>query len=72
MLKIRLARHGKRNDPHYRIVCIQDYKKNKGEPLAVLGYWHPKSGLKKIDKNLIEEWTKKGAQKSAAVKKLLN
>ena len=72
MLKIRLARHGKKNDPHYRVVCIQDYKKNKGEPLAILGYWHPKSGKKKIEKKQIKEWIEKGAKTTKAVDDLLN
>lgn len=72
MLKIRLARHGKRNDPHYRVVCIEEFKKNNGEPLEVLGYWHPKSGEIKLEKKKIQEWVDKGAQKTKAVEKLLN
>lgn len=71
MLKIRLARHGKRNDPHYRIVCIQDHKKNRGEPLEILGYWHPRSGKIKVEKDLIKVWIEKGAKTTKAVEQLI-
>lgn len=71
MVKIRLARHGKKNDPTYRVVAIDSSKKVGGEALATLGFWHPKKFVIKIDKKAVEEWEKKGAQISAAVKKLL-
>jgi small subunit ribosomal protein S16 len=71
MIKIRLTRKGKKNDPFYRIVAIESSKKREGEPLEVLGYWHPKSKDKKIDEKAIEDWVKKGAQISKGVKELL-
>jgi len=71
MVTIRLARRGKKNDPFYRIVAIDSRKKNTGEALEVVGYWHPREDKKKIDKKAIEAWVAKGAQVSAAVQKLM-
>ena len=71
MVKIRLARIGKRNDPVYRVVVIDSQRRQKGKNLAVLGFWHPKANIKKIDKKALASWTAKGAQVSAAVTKLL-
>lgn len=71
MIKIRLARKGKRNDPFYRIVAIEEKKKNNGEALAILGFWNPREKKVELDKKEITAWQEKGAQVSAAVKKLL-
>lgn len=72
MVRIRLARHGKKNDPFYRIVVIEKTRKNKGKALDVVGHWHPKSGEKKIEKDKIKEWISRGAQPSKAVMDLVN
>ena len=71
MVKIRLARAGKKNDPIYRIVVIDEKKKNTGKPLAVLGFWHPRQEEKRIDKKEVTNWLKKGAQLTLGVKKIL-
>jgi len=71
MVKIRLARTGKRNDPFYRIVAIDEQKKTIGKNLEILGFWHPKDKSREVNKANIEAWVKKGAIVSPAVKKLL-
>ncbi len=71
MVKIRLTKLGKRNDHFFRIIAIDESKKNGGKALEVFGYWHPKTSDKKIDKAAIEKWVLKGAQVSPAVTKLL-
>lgn len=71
MVKIRLARHGKRNDPFYRIVAIESSKRRGGEPLDVIGYWHPKKDDKKIDNKKYDYWVKNGAQVTNAVSQLV-
>lgn len=71
MVKIRLARHGKKNDPIYRIVAIDSQNKREGGQLEILGFWNPRENQKKIDKKAYEKWIKQGAQPSQAVKKLL-
>lgn len=72
MIKIRLARSGVKNDPFYRIVAINAPAKTSGKPLAILGHWHPRKSVIKIDKKAVTEWVTKGAQISASVSKLLS
>lgn len=72
MVKIRLSRQGKKNDPFYRIVAIESQNKREGRHLAVLGYWHPRNKTKEIKANEIKKWQEKGAIVSEAVKKLIN
>ena len=71
MIKIRLARHGKKNDAFYKIVAIEERRKREGKALDYLGYWHPASGDKKVDKKKIQEWVKKGAQITKGAAKLI-
>lgn len=71
MVKIRLDRSGVRNNPFYRIIAIDERKKKGGPALEILGFWHKNSGEKKIDKEKIEKWLKKGAKITFAVKKLM-
>jgi small subunit ribosomal protein S16 len=72
MIKIRLSRLGKKNDAFYRVVAIESTKKRGGEPLAILGFWHPKEKTINVDKKAIDGYVKNGAQVSPAVKKLLS
>jgi small subunit ribosomal protein S16 len=71
MIKIRLARGGAKNSPFYRIIAIEQGRKRGGRPLDILGYWHPKKNVIKINKEKISLWTKKGAKITSAVEKLL-
>lgn len=70
-VKIRLARQGKKNDPVYRVVAIDESSKREGEALETLGFWHPKSKQLEIKKQAVEAWHKKGATITPAVTKLL-
>ncbi len=72
MVKIRLARSGVKNKPFYRIVAIDSKRKRGGKPLEILGFWQPSKNLIKIDKKKVNEWVKKGAKVTEAVKELLN
>lgn len=71
MVKIRLARHGRKKAPVYRIVAVSGERKREGKPLAILGHWHPAKDVLKIKRKEIDAWVAKGAQVSAAVSKLL-
>lgn len=71
MVKIRLARFGKKNDPFYRIVAIDEAKKTTGQSLDKIGFWHPRTKTKEIDKAKLKSWVDKGAVVSQAVNKLL-
>ena len=71
MVKIRLARAGKKNDLVFKIVAIDSLSKNTGKALALLGTWHPRTKDLKVSKKDIQAWINKGAQVSPTVKKLL-
>jgi small subunit ribosomal protein S16 len=71
MIKIRLARGGVKNKPFYRIVAIEESRKRGGRPLDIIGHWNPIKDELKIEKDKLKEWIEKGAQKTAAVEKLL-
>jgi small subunit ribosomal protein S16 len=72
MLKIRLSRLGKTNSPFYRVVVIEESAKNSGMPHSTLGTWFPATNKVDIDKKELENWVKKGAIVSPAVKKLIS
>jgi len=69
MLKIRLARTGKRGHPMYRIVVMEARSSRQGTVVDTIGVYNP--SLKKdslvLDKPKYDEWIKKGAQASDAV-----
>ncbi len=71
MIKIRLARYGKTNDPFYRIVASDHTNRPTGKALDIVGHYHPKSKLLKLEKDAIEAWVLKGAHVSPAVQQLL-
>ena len=75
MLKIKLARTGKRNERHYRIVVAENKSKLTGEAIALLGHFHPlrpKDSKDRfvLDKALYESWVKKGAQPTDIIRNL--
>jgi len=71
MVKIRLARGGKKGKPFYRIVVAEKTTKRSGKPLEILGFWDPANDTLKIDKNRVKFWVGKGAQPTKAVSDLI-
>jgi small subunit ribosomal protein S16 len=69
MVRLRLARHGRHNDPHFRIVAADQ----RGRVLEELGHYHPRSSPSGItlDVERARERLDRGAQPSDAVRKLL-
>ena len=72
MIKIRLARKGKKNAPFYKIVAIESQRKIGGKYLDSLGFYDPSKDEFVINKEKLDKWVEKGAQVSEAVKKLIN
>ncbi|MFC1625452.1 30S ribosomal protein S16 [Patescibacteria group bacterium] len=70
MVKIRLARRGKKNAPFYRIVAVDSRKKRSGGVLENLGWWDPQQNKFLLDKKKVDAWVKKGAQITQGVRKL--
>jgi small subunit ribosomal protein S16 len=69
MLKIKLARFGKRNQPHFRIVVNEAKDKRDGSYVALLGHYIPAEDPKvlKLDVKEYESWIAKGAQPTETV-----
>ena len=71
MLKIRLRRVGRKNEPHYQIVVTPHTSPVKSHYHAKLGWFNPKTKEVKVDKEAVLDWLNKGAQPSNRVAKLL-
>jgi small subunit ribosomal protein S16 len=69
MLKIKLARFGKKKQPHYRIVVNEARDKRDGRYVALLGHYAPAQNPKILDINVPEyqAWLAKGAQPTDTV-----
>ncbi len=72
MLKIRLQRVGRKNDPSFRVV-LTDSKNGprSGKFLEVLGSYDARRGRPKFESDRIKHWQKVGAKISPTVHNLL-
>ena len=65
MLKIRLQRIGRKNDPSFRVVLTDSKNSTKsGKFLEILGTYNPKAGEKSLIVDRIKYWIKQGAKTS--------
>ncbi len=74
MLRIRLARFGRRHRPFFRIVVTEARRPRDGKYIEVIGTYDPlaKKGEKvSLNKERYDYWLKHGAQPSDAVLKLV-
>ncbi|OGG47584.1 30S ribosomal protein S16 [Candidatus Kaiserbacteria bacterium RIFCSPHIGHO2_01_FULL_51_33] len=72
MLKIRLQRVGRRNDPSFRVVVTDSHRSTKtGSFLEVLGSYSPIHHIASLKKERILHWISKGAQTSGTLHNLL-
>lgn len=72
MLKIRLQRIGRKNDPAFRVVLTDSKNAAKsGKFLEIVGTYNPKSGETTFKEERVEYWTSKGAQLSDTVHNFL-
>jgi len=72
-VKIRLARHGAKKKPFYRVVVADSPHPRDGRFLEVLGTYDPRdkaTGLK-INVEAIKQWMSKGAEVSSAVRRIM-
>lgn len=70
MLKIRLQRIGRRNDPHFRVVVTEHTTSPRGKAVEQLGFVDPQEKKQKVDKERVLYWISKGAQVSPTVHNL--
>ncbi len=68
MLKLRLQRIGRRNEPSYRIVATDVRNGPKSNNfIEIIGSYQPKAGTKTINKDRALHWISMGAQTSETV-----
>jgi small subunit ribosomal protein S16 len=70
LLAIRLARIGKKKQPHYRIVVLDKRKPRNGRTVEVVGTYEPlkKPAAIKLDAERVKYWLACGAQPSDTVR----
>ena len=73
MVKIRLARHGAKKRPYYRVVVSDSRCPRDGKFIEQVGRYNPCSTPKLIDLDLekIDAWVANGAQVSDTVQHLV-
>ena len=70
MVQIRLARHGTKGLPFYRVVVAHKRHPRDGRFIENIGTFDP-AGALAIDKARLEYWRSKGAQASHTLDRLL-
>lgn len=72
MLKIRLQRTGRKNDPSFRVVVTEHTRGPKSEKhVDRVGFYNPKTKEQKLEADRITSWIEKGAQASGTVHNML-
>ena len=70
MVKLRLARMGKKKQPFYRIVAMEGTAARNSQSLALVGTYDPLKARVDLDEEAALLWLKRGAQMSETVKAL--
>lgn len=73
-VKIRLARHGTKKRPYYRVVVADSRMPRDGRYIEEVGRYNPMTDPTTIEINLerVDEWIAKGAQPTNAVSHLID
>lgn len=72
MLKIRLQRTGRINNPSYRLVVVEHARSTKtGSIVEQVGSYNPKSKVKNLEADRIKYWISVGAQATGTVHNML-
>lgn len=72
-VKIRLARHGAKKRPYYRVVVADSRMPRDGRYIEVVGRYNPIANPKVIDIDIekVDEWLAKGAQPTNSAARLI-
>ena len=72
-VKIRLARHGAKKRPYYRIVVADSRKPRDGRFIEEVGRYNPcvEPSFVSFDKERLDYWVKCGAQPTETVARLM-
>lgn len=71
MVKIRLTRTGKRNNPSYRVVVVPLREKRDTKFIEILGHFAPRTKDVVINEERAKYWLSVGAQPSDTVRYML-
>jgi len=73
MVKIRLARHGARKKPFYRIVVADSCSPRDGRFIDQLGFYDPTKNpaVVQLKKDRLAKWLQEGAQPTDTVAQLI-
>ena len=71
MLKIRLARVGKRKRPTYRIIVSEAARDTYGRALEIMGHYNPLTKVCDVKKDRVLYWISQGAKVSPTLNNLL-
>ena len=74
MVKIRLARHGAKKHPFYRIVVADSRRARNGAIIEQIGRYNPNvdPSMIELDLEKVDAWVAKGAQPTDTVARLIN
>lgn len=72
-VKIRLARHGAKKAPYYRVVVADERSRRDGRFIEIVGRYNPRTEPSTVELDLekIDAWVAKGAQTTEAAAKLI-
>jgi small subunit ribosomal protein S16 len=74
MVKIRLARHGSKKRPYYRIVVAESSARRDGRFIDQVGTYNPctEPATVQVDLEKVDQWIAKGAQPTDTALRLIN
>jgi len=72
MIKLRLKRFGKKREPSYRIVAMNNDTRRDGRPLEELGFYNPRTKEVRLNVEGIIKRLQHGAQPTETVRSILN
>jgi small subunit ribosomal protein S16 len=72
-VKIRLARHGAKKAPYYRIIVADSRARRDGRFIDDVGRYNPcvEPAMVKLDMEKVDKWIKQGAQPTETVARLI-
>lgn len=72
MVKLRLARFGKKRNAFYRIVAVDSKARRDGQYIELVGTYDPIKGEVKINDQVAMKWLSLGAQPTDTVRNILS
>ena len=71
MLKLRLKRSGRKRQPSYRLVVMENTSRRDGRPVEQVGYYNPITKQSHFDIAKIQKWLDCGVKPTETVANLL-